>query len=255
MRLQGKNALITGGSSGIGRAIALAFGKEGANVAVNYRRQADEANAVAAELQKLGRKSVALQADVSAVADVQQLVAKTVEAFGGLDVLVCSAGLEIQEPFLEVSEAHYNTVIDVNLKGTFFACQAAAQQMVKQGRGGRLINISSIHEDIAFLKYSTYCASKGGVRMLTRTVSQELAPHGITITNIAPGAVATPINTKTLENPQLLDSLKELIPLGRLATPDEVAAVAVFLASDESSYVTGCTYYVDGAMSRWNKGL
>ncbi len=255
MRLQGKNALVTGASSGIGRAIALAFGKEGANVAVNYRRQADEANEVAQEIQKLGQKSVALQADVSVVADVQQLVAKTVEAFGRLDVLVCSAGLEIREPFLEVSEQHYDTVLDVNLKGTFFACQAAAQQMVKQGGGGRLINISSIHEDVAFLHYSTYCASKGGVRMLTREVSQELAPHGITITNIAPGAVATPINTRTLTDPQLLDDLKELIPLGRLATPDEVAAVALFLASDESSYVTGCTYYVDGGMSRWNKGL
>jgi glucose 1-dehydrogenase len=255
MRLEGKNALITGGSSGIGRSIAQAFGKEGANVAVNYRRQADEANAVAADLQKLGRKSVALQADVGTVAQVQQLVAQTVQAFGRLDILVCSAGLEIREPFLEVSEAHYDTVLDVNLKGTFFACQAAAQQMVKQGGGGRLINISSIHEDVAFLNYSTYCCSKGGVRMFTRTTSQELAPHGITITNIAPGAVATPINTRTLDDPHLLDSLKELIPLGRLATPEEVAAVAVFLASDESSYVTGCTYYVDGAMSRWNKGL
>jgi len=255
MRLEGKNVLITGGSSGIGRSIAQVFGKEGANVAVNYRRQADEANAVAAELQKLGRKSVALQADVGNVAQVQQLVAQTVQAFGRLDILVCSAGLEIREPFLEVSEAHYDTVLDVNLKGTYFACQAAAQQMVKQGGGGRLINISSIHEDVAFLNYSSYCCSKGGVRMFTRTVSQELAPHGITITNIAPGAVATPINTRTLDDPHLLDSLKELIPLGRLATPEEVAAVAVFLASDESSYVTGCTYYVDGAMSRWNKGL
>jgi glucose 1-dehydrogenase len=255
MRLEGKNALITGGSSGIGRAIALAFGNEGANVAVNYRKSVDEANEVVAALQKLGRKSVALQADVGTVADVQGIVGKTVEAFGRIDILVCSAGLEIREPFLEVSEQHYDTVLNVNLKGTYFACQAAAQQMVKQGGSGRIVNISSIHEDIAFLHYSTYCASKGGVRMLTRQVSQELAPHGITINNIAPGAVETPINTRTLTDPTLLDALKEVIPMGRLAKPEEVAAVAVFLASDESSYVTGCTYYVDGGMSRWNKGL
>jgi glucose 1-dehydrogenase len=127
--------------------------------------------------------------------------------------------------------------------------------MVKQGKGGRLINISSIHEDVAFLNYSSYCLSKGGMRMMARTVCPELAPHNITINNIAPGAIATPINTRTLQNSQLLDALEEVIPLGRLGTPEEVAAVAVFLASDAASYVTGCTYYVDGGMTRWNKGL
>jgi glucose 1-dehydrogenase len=127
--------------------------------------------------------------------------------------------------------------------------------MVQQGKGGRLINISSIHEDVAFLNYSSYCASKGGVRMLARTLAQELAPHGITINNIAPGAVATPINTRTLDNSQLLEQLKEVIPLGRLAEPDEVAGIAVYLASDEAAYVTGSTYYIEGGKTRWNKGL
>jgi glucose 1-dehydrogenase len=255
MRLQGKTALVTGGSSGIGAAIALAFGKEGADVAVNYHKGGDEANAIAQQLQKLGRRSVALQADVSQVAAAQALVAQTVQAFGRLDILVCSAGLEIREPFLEVSEAHYDLVLGVNLKGTYFAAQAAARQMVQQGGGGRLINISSIHEDVAFLNYSSYCLSKGGVRMFARTACQELAPHGITINNIAPGAVATPINTRTLESAQLLDELRALIPLGRLAKPEEVASVAVYLASDEAAYVTGSTYYIDGGMTRWNKGL
>jgi glucose 1-dehydrogenase len=255
MQLQGKRTLVTGSSGGIGRSIALVFGQEGADVVVHYHRDETEAQEVVQEVQKLGRKAVAFSADASSVADMQALVAKSVDFLGGLDVLVCSAGLEIQQPFLEETEAHYDLVLGVNLKGAYFAAQAAAQQMVKQGKGGRLINISSIHEDVAFLNYSSYCLSKGGMRMMARTLCQELAPHQITINNIAPGAIATPINTKTLENSQLLDELKAVIPLSRLGTPEEVAAVAVFLASDASDYVTGSTYYVDGGMTRWNRGL
>jgi glucose 1-dehydrogenase len=255
MRLQGKTALITGGSSGIGRAIALAFGQEGADVAVHYHREQQEAEEVVKELQQWGRRAVALQADAAVVAEMQALVAQTVQALGRLDILVCSAGVEIQEPFLEVTEAHYDLVLDVNLKGAYFVAQAAARQMVRQGGGGRLINISSIHEDVAFLHYSPYCLSKGGMRMFARTVCQELAPYGITINNIAPGAVATPINTQTLQNPQLLDALRAVIPLGRLAKPEEVASLAVYLASDDAAYITGSTYYIDGGMTRWNKGL
>ena len=255
MRLQGKSALITGGSSGIGRAIALAFGHEGADVAVHYNRGRDEAEAIAGELQAMGRQAVALQANVAQVGPTQALVAGAAAALGRLDVLVCSAGLEIQEPFLEVSEEHYDRVLDVNLKGAFFAAQAAARQMVQQGRGGRIVNISSIHEDVAFLRYSPYCLAKGGMRMMARTLCQELAPHGITINNIAPGAVATPINQKTLANSTLLAELEAIIPLGRLATPEEVASLAVYLASDEAAYVTGSTYYMEGGMTNWNKGL
>ncbi|MGH2584235.1 MAG: SDR family NAD(P)-dependent oxidoreductase [Dehalococcoidia bacterium] len=255
MRLQGKAALVTGSSSGIGRAIALAFGQEGADVVVHYNRDQAAADEVVQQLQKMGRKSAAFGADVSQVAAVQTLIGQAVQSLGKLDILVCSAGLEIRQPFLEVTEEHYDLVLDVNLKGTYFAAQAAANQMVKQGGGGRLINISSIHEDVAFLNYSTYCLSKGGVRMFARTASQELAPHGITINNIAPGAVATPINTRTLQNTDLLNELKAVIPLGRLATPEEVAGVAIYLASDEAAYVTGSTYFMDGGMTNWNKGL
>jgi glucose 1-dehydrogenase len=255
MRLVGKAALITGGSSGIGRAIALAYGREGADVVVHYNRGREQADAIVRDLQALGRRAVALQADVAEVAATQALVAATVAALGKLDVLVCSAGVEVQESFLDVTEAHYDLVLAVNLKGAFFTAQAAARQMVQQGTGGRIVNISSIHEDVAFLRYAPYCLAKGGMRMMARTLAQELAPHGITINNVAPGAIATPINKKTLENSTLLGELHAVIPLQRLGTPEEVAAVAVFLGSDDAAYVTGSTYYVDGGMTHFNKGL
>ena len=255
MRLQGKKALVTGSSSGIGRAIALAFAREGADVAVNYRSSPDQAAEVVQAITSMGRQAVALRADVGVVEQVQGLVGAAADALGRLDVMVNNAGVEIREPFLEVTEAHYDTVLNANLKGAFFGAQAAARRMVQQGGGGRIVNISSIHEDVAFLNYSPYCLSKGGMRMMARTLAMELAPHGITINNIAPGAVATPINTRTLENTALLDELRAIIPLGRLAEADEVAALAIFLASDEAAYVTGSTYYMDGGMTNWNKGL
>ncbi|HEX5641690.1 MAG TPA: glucose 1-dehydrogenase [Thermoleophilia bacterium] len=255
MRLEGKRALVTGSSSGIGEAIALRFAREGADVAVHYHREEDEAQRVAAEIQKMGRQSVALGANVGVAAEAEKLVRDAHAALGGLDILVNNAGVEIREPFVEVSEQHYDLVLDVNLKGAFFAAQAAAKLMIAAGTGGRIVNVSSIHEDIAFLQYATYTASKGGMRMLTRTICQELAPHGITVNDIAPGAIATPINKRTLGDGELLHALQEVIPSGRLGEPDEVAGVAVFLASDEAAYVTGSTYYIDGGMARWNKGL
>jgi len=255
MRLEGKTALVTGSSSGIGEAIALRFAREGADVAVHYHSEEDSAHAVVAEIEKLGRRSVALGANVGVAAEAEGLVRDAHAALGRLDILVNNAGVEIREPFLEVTEQHYDLVLGVNLKGAFFAAQAAAKLMIAAGGGGRIINVSSIHEDVAFLNYATYTASKGGMRMLTRTVCQELAPHGITINDIAPGAIATPINKRTLGDGELLHELQGVIPAGRLGEPDEVASVAVFLASDEAAYVTGSTYYVDGGMSRWNQGL
>ena len=255
MRLSGKKALVTGGSSGIGEAIALRFAREGADVAVHYHHGGDNARAVVAEIAKLGRTSVALGANVGVAAEAEGLVASAVEALGHLDILVNNAGVEIREPFLDVSEEHYDLVLDVNLKGAFFVAQAAAHHMVEHGAGGRIVNVSSIHEDVAFLNYTTYAASKGGLRMFTRTVCQELAPHGITVNDIAPGAIATPINQRTLGDGELLHELQAVIPAGRLGEPDEVAGLAVFLASDDAAYVTGSTYYVDGGMSHWNRGL
>ena len=203
----------------------------------------------------MGRKSVALGANVGVAAEAEKLVRDAHAALGRLDILVNNAGVEIREPFVDVSEQHYDLVLGVNLKGAFFAAQTAAKLMIDAGHGGRIVNVSSIHEDIAFLEYATYTASKGGMRMLTRTICQELAPHGITVNDIAPGAIATPINKRTLGDGELLHALQEVIPAGRLGDPDEVASVAVFLASDEAAYVTGSTYYVDGGMARWNKGL
>jgi glucose 1-dehydrogenase len=254
MRLEGKAALVTGSSSGIGEAIALRFAQEGADVAVHYHREEDEARRVTAEIEKMGRKSVALGANVGVAEEAEKLVRDAHAALGRLDVLVNNAGVEIREPFVEVSEKHFDLVLSVNLKGAFFAAQAAAKLMIDAG-GGRIVNVSSIHEDVAFLEYATYATSKGGMRMLTRTICQELAPHGITVNDIAPGAIATPINKRTLGDGELLHALQEVIPSGRLGEPDEVASVAVFLASDEAAYVTGSTYYVDGGMAHWNKGL
>lgn len=255
MRLEGKKALVTGSSSGIGEAIALRFAREGADVAVHYHREEEEARAVAAQIVAMGRKSVAFGANVGVAAEATGLVNSAIEALGHLDILVNNAGVEVREPFLDVTEQHYDLVLGVNLKGAFFAAQAAARHMVERGKGGRIVNVSSIHEDVAFLNYATYTASKGGMRMFTRTVCQELAPHGITVNDIAPGAIATPINKRTLGDGELLHALQEVIPAGRLGDPDEVASVAVFLASDDAAYVTGSTYYVDGGMAHWNKGL
>jgi glucose 1-dehydrogenase len=255
MRLEGKAALVTGSSSGIGEAIALRFAREGADVAVHYHREEDEARSVAAQIEQLGRKSVVLGANVGDAQAAAGLVREAHAALGRLDILVNNAGVEIREPFLEVSEAHYDLVLGINLKGAFFAAQAAAKLMKEAGRGGRILNVSSIHEDVAFLHYTTYTTSKGGMRMFTRTVCQELAPLGITVNNIAPGAIATPINKRTLGDGELLHELQAVIPGGRLGEPDEVASVAVFLASDEAAYVTGSTYYIDGGMTYFNKGL
>jgi glucose 1-dehydrogenase len=255
MRLQGKTALITGGSSGIGRAIALAFGEEGADVAVHYNRGQEAADAVVQTLQQLGRRAVALQANVAEVGPTQALVAAAVAALGKLDVLVCSAGVEVQEPFLEVTEAHYDPVLDVNLKGAFFAAQAAARQMVQQGTGGRIVNVSSIHEDVAFLKYSPYCLSKGGMRMLTRTAGVELGPHDIHVVGVGPGAVDTPINLSTVEDPKKLKTLNDAIPLGRLAKPEEIGDVVAFLADDEAGYLTATTVFTDGGLMQTSPGL
>ena len=255
MRLAGKCALVTGSSSGIGRAIAEVFAREGADVVVHYNHEKDEADEVVAELEKLGRRSTAIQADIGSPGEAQRLVDAAVDALGRLDILVNNAGVEIRGPFAEVTEAQFDLVLGVNLKGAFFAAQAAAKLMIAAGRGGRIVNVSSIHEDVAFLEFATYAASKGGMRMFMRAVCQELAPHGITVNDIAPGAIATPINKRTLGDGELLKQLQAVIPAGRLGEPEEVAAVAVFLASDEAAYVTGSTYCVDGGMSRWNKGL
>ena len=250
-RLKDKVALVTGASSGIGKGIATRFAAEGAHVAVNYRPggKLDE-DAARAEAASFGPTAIAVAADVSKREDVERMVAQIVEKFGRLDICVNNAGIEIKKPFLDVTDDEWNRVINVNLYGCFAVSQAAARQMVKQGGGGKLIFISSVHEDIPFPEYTAYCASKGGVRMMMRNLAMELAPHRINCNNIAPGAIATPINQSVLNDPEALKNAVSEIPWGRFGKPEEVASVAVFLASDESEYVTGSTYYVDGGLTQ-----
>jgi glucose 1-dehydrogenase len=249
MKLNGKNALVTGSSRGIGRGIAIRFAQEGANVAINYVGSAEAAQETLAAVTAHGVRAVILPADVGSVSDVHRLIAEASTALGPLDILVNNAGVEKHAPFWDVSEQDYDKVIDVNLKGTFFATQAMVRHLRAAGRPGRIINISSVHEDLPFPNFAAYCASKGALRMLTRNLAVELGPLGIAVNNIAPGAIETPINTALLNNPQKLGALLNQIPLSRLGQPEDVAGMAVFLAGDEAGYVTGSTFVVDGGLS------
>lgn len=248
MSLQGKVAIVTGGSLGIGAGIVRRLAQEGASVTLDYHTHPDAAQAIAHEIEGQGGKVLVVQADVSNVASLNDLVAKTVQTFGRLDILVNNAGIEQPQPFLEVSEDAWDKQIAVDLKGPYFATQAAARQMTAQGDGGCIINISSVHEDLPMVGNAVYCAAKGGLRMLTRTLANELAPHRIRIVNIGPGAIATPINTATLADPQKSAALLAEIPLARIGSPEDVANAVVWLASDQASYVTGTTLFVDGGL-------
>jgi glucose 1-dehydrogenase len=248
-RLSGTRALVTGSSKGIGRGIALRLAQDGADVVINYNSDPGGAEAAVAEIRALGRHAVALKGDVGSVDGVRTLIADSITALDGLDVLVNNAGIERHAAFWDVTEADFDAVLDVNLKGVFFATQAFVQHCRAAGQPGRVINISSVHEDLAFPNFAAYCAAKGGLRMLTRTLAVELGPLGITINNIAPGAIETPINAALLNDPVKLASLKGQIPLGRLGKPEDVSGLAAFLASAESAYVTGSTYFVDGGLT------
>ena len=248
-RLKGKTALITGAGRGLGRGIAQRYAAEGANVAINYHGSITNGEDTLADVTAAGARGVLLHADVSSVADVRTLVDEAVAAFGQVDILVNNAGVEVHAPFWDVSEADYDKVMDVNAKGAFFGTQAFVGHLRATQREGRIINISSVHEDVAFPNFTAYCASKGAMRMMTRNLAVELGPLGITINNIAPGAIETPINAKLLNDPVKLKSLLHQIPLGRLGQPSDVGSLAVFLASDEAAYVTGSSFYVDGGLS------
>ena len=250
-RLAGKVAAITGGSQGIGLAIAEGFAKEGADISFCYRSNKSGADQAVQSIQKTGRKVAGFQYDVSSVSEGQKFIADTAAQFGKIDVLVNNAGLERRADFWDVTEADYDAVMDVNLKGVFFITQAFVKNRMGAKSGGKIINISSVHEELPFPHFASYCASKGGMKMLTRNLSIELAPLGITVNSIAPGAIETPINKNLLNDPTKLNALLENIPLKRLGTPEDVANMAVFLASEESNYATGTTFFVDGGLT-WN---
>jgi len=249
-RLKGKVAIVTGSSSGIGQSIAIRFAQEGASIVINYSSHPEGAEATKAQVEAAGARAITVRADVSKLADTQNLVDQAWSQLGGCDILVNNAGVEKNAPFLEVTEADYDLVLDVNLKGAFFLTQAFVKRLAAAKLPGRVINISSVHEDMVFPNFTSYCCSKGGVRMMMRNLAVELGPLGITVNNIAPGAIDTPINASLLADKPKLDALLANIPLGRLGKPEDVAALAVLLASEDGGYTTGSTYVVDGGLMR-----
>jgi len=255
MSLAGKAAIVTGGDSGIGHAISVELGAAGAAVTVNYHKNKAAADATVGAIEKAGGTAHALQGDVSNVADVQRLVDAAVKTYGHLDVFVNNAGLETRTSVLDTTERQFDLVVAVDLKSAFFGVQCAARQMIAQGGGGRIINISSIHEDWPMPGNAAYCCAKGGVRMLTRTAGVELAPHGILVVGVAPGAVNTPIDAATFADPATNKKLHEAIPLGRVAQPEEIARLVAWLSSDEATFGTATTYVVDGGMMQASVGL
>jgi glucose 1-dehydrogenase len=255
MHLDGKVAIVTGGNSGIGKAIALELAEHGASVVIDYIAHPEATEELERRIAGLGEKAVGVEADVSKVEDLQRLVDAAVKAFGRLDVMVNNAGVETRTSVLDTTEQQYDFVLNVNLKSAFFGTQLAARQMIAQGGGGRIINMSSVHEDWPMPDNTAYCLSKGGMRMLTRTAGVELAPQGITVTGVGPGAVETPINVSTEQDPAKLKKLDDAIPLGRIAKPEEIAEVVAFLAGDGSSYVTATTFFADGGLMQSSPGL
>lgn len=248
MELDGKVVLVTGAGSGIGRELAQVMADEGAAVCINwFREYGKEAEEHAAQLPH----AFAFEADVADANQVASMIAAVVDRFGSLDVLVNNAAINNEAPLLDVALDDWDAIIRANLRGPFCCLQAAARVMRDFGSGGSIVNISSIHEDIPFPLYTPYAMAKGGLRMLMRNAALELAEFGIRVNNVAPGAIRTPLNEDTMEDPQKMELLKRLIPQGRMGTTDDVAAVAVFLASDRAAYVTGSTYYVDGGMARF----
>lgn len=255
MLLDNKVAIVTGGDSGIGHAISLGLAQAGAAVTINYHRNQAAAEETLRQIQQADGKGQVIQGDVSKLEDIQTLVDSTVQAFGRLDVMINNAGMETRTTLLDTTEHQFDLVIGVDLKSAFFGAQCAAKQMIKQGGGGRIINISSVHEDWPMPGNIAYGCAKGGVRMLTRTAGIELAPYGITVVGVGPGAVNTPIDAATMADPAQRAKLEGAIPLGRVAEPSEIAKLIAWLASDEASYGTATTYFIDGGIMMGSVGL
>jgi glucose 1-dehydrogenase len=255
MNLKDKVAIVTGGNSGIGMAIVVELARQGANIVIDYVAHPEASTALEQQLHGLGEKAIGVKADVSKIAELQNLFAVAIKEFGRVDIMVNNAGVETRTSILDTTEEQYERVLAINLKSAFFGTQLAAQQMIKQGNGGRIINISSVHEDWPMPGNTAYCVSKGGMRMLTRTAGVELAPHSILVVGVGPGAVATPINFSTMHDSALLKKLDSAIPLGRMAKPEEIANLVAFLAGDGASYVTATTIFADGGIMQSSPGL
>ncbi len=248
--LKGKVAIVTGASSGIGQGIAKRLGCEGAKVIVDYVGTPEGAEETERAIEETGGEGQIVKADVTNMKDVKDLVDAAWNKFGSADILVNNAGMEKKSDFWDTLEEDYDKVMAVNLRGPFFLTQAFVRRLRDVGKRGSVVNISSVHEDMVFPGFATYCCSKGGMRMMMRDLAVELGPLGITINNIAPGAINTPINKSLLADKPKLNALLANIPLGRMGTVDDVAGVAAFLVSDDASYITGSTFVVDGGLMR-----
>jgi glucose 1-dehydrogenase len=255
MSLKNKVAIVTGGNSGIGQAIVLELARQGASIVIDYLVHPEATETLEQQITRLGGRSIGVEADVSKLADLEKLVEAAVSRLGRVDIMVNNAGIETRTSVLDTTEAQYDKVMEINLKSAFFGTQIAARQMIKQGSGGRIINITSVHEDWPMPGNTAYCLAKGGMRMLTRTAGLELAGHNILVVGVGPGAVATPINLSTMTDPAKLAQLDAAIPLGRMARPEEIASVVGFLAGDGASYLTATTIFADGGIMHSSVGL
>jgi glucose 1-dehydrogenase len=255
VNLKGKIAIVTGGNSGIGLSVVMELAKQGANIVIDYVCRPEATEALERQVVALGDQAIGVKADVSKVAELQSLIDAAVKNFGRLDIMVNNAGVETRTSVLDTTEEQYDKVLAINLRSAFFGTQLAARQMIKQGDGGRIINITSVHEDWPMPGNTAYCLSKGGMRMLTRTAGVELAPHKILVVGVGPGAVATPINLSTMKDPALMQKLNAAIPLGRMAQPEEIGSVVAFLAGAGASYITATTIFTDGGIMQSSPGL
>jgi glucose 1-dehydrogenase len=254
-KLEGQIALITGASSGIGFGVAEALANEGASVVINYHSHGDPANELAEKIQKAGGQAIALGADVSKEADVDDLFRQIVERFGTVDIVVANSGMQKDAKVTEMTLADWNAVINLNLTGQFMTAQRAIREFLRRGPRpvskalGKIICMSSVHEVIPWAGHVNYATSKGGIQMMMKTLAQEVAPHRIRVNSIAPGAIRTPINKDAWDSPEALKKLLTLIPYGRIGESEDIGRAAVWLASDESDYVIGNTLFVDGGMT------
>lgn len=252
-RLTGKNVLVTGASSGIGQAIAVRFAQEGANVAINYRSGAEQAEATRAMARQVrtngGGREFVVQADVSDEGQVKSMFAKVIEAFGSLDVLVNNAGIQKPAASHEIETSDFDRILAVNLRGPFLCAREAIRHFLSRGGSGVILNNSSVHEIIPKPKYLPYSVSKGGIENLTRSLALEYAGNGIRVNAVGPGAVVTPINRAWIDNPESRAQVESHIPMNRAAGADEIASVFAFLASDEASYITGQTIFACGGLT------
>jgi glucose 1-dehydrogenase len=254
--LHGQKAIVTGADSGIGRGVALALGTAGADVVINYRTGEDAAMDVARQIAESGSRALAIRADVSNEAEVKDLFHRAIEHFGTVDILVNNAGLQRDAPFEDLTLEQWNKVIGVNLTGQFLCAREAVREFKRRGvveevsrAAGKIICISSVHEVIPWAGHANYAASKGGVMLMMKSLAQEVAPFRIRVNSVSPGAIRTPINTAAWSTPEAYAALMRLVPYKRIGEPEDVGRAAVFLASDESDYMTGTSLYVDGGMT------